>query len=57
MVSSLLRPYKKVAYWLILLSFSLAIPELFMAGATSQFIDSFLLEVGKILHFLLFGFR
>ena len=41
---SLLRPYKKVAYWLILLSFSLAIPELFMAGATSQFIDSFLLE-------------
>ena len=41
---SLLRPYKKVVNWLILLSFSLAIPELFMAGATSQFIDGFLLE-------------
>ncbi len=41
---ALLRPYQKLLKWLILLSFSLVIPELFLAGATSQFVDGFLLE-------------
>jgi ABC-type bacteriocin/lantibiotic exporter with double-glycine peptidase domain len=41
---SFILPYKRFFPWLLLLSLSTALPQLFIAGATSQFIDSFLLE-------------
>lgn len=43
-VPSLILPYKRLFPWLFFLSLSTAVPQLFIAGATSQFIDSYLLE-------------
>lgn len=40
----LIRPYTSVLPWLLLVACIAAIPELFIAGATSQFIDAFLQE-------------
>jgi len=44
MVPNIVRPYRSLWPWLILVSVVGALPELFSAGATSQFIDSFLQE-------------
>ena len=41
-VPQLIRPYASVIPWLLLVAGVAAIPELFIAGATAQFIDSFL---------------
>lgn len=41
-VPSLLWPYRSLLPWLALVSLAGALPELFIAGATSQFIDGFL---------------
>ena len=43
-VPSLLAPYRSLLPWLALLLLAGALPELFIAGATSQFIDGFLQE-------------
>lgn len=43
-VPSLLAPYRSLLPWLALVSLFGALPELFIAGATSQFIDGFLQE-------------
>lgn len=43
-VPQLIRPYTSVLSWLLLIAGVAAIPELFIAGATAQFIDSFLQE-------------
>ena len=43
-VPQLIRPYASVLPWLLLVAGVAAIPELFIAGATAQFIDSFLQE-------------
>lgn len=40
----LLVPYRPMLPWLLLLSLLAALPELFIAGASSQFIDAFLEE-------------
>lgn len=44
LVPQLVRPYASVLPWLALVAVVGAIPELFMAGATAQFIDGFLQE-------------
>jgi len=41
-VSRLLAPYRSLLPWIILIAIFIAIPELFIAGAISQFINSFL---------------
>ena len=41
-VPSLLAPYRSVLPWIALVSLAGALPELFIAGTTSQFIDAFL---------------
>jgi ATP-binding cassette subfamily B protein len=41
-VPSLVAPYRSLLPWLALVSLAGALPELFIAGATSQFIDGFL---------------
>ncbi|MEB3276765.1 MAG: cysteine peptidase family C39 domain-containing protein, partial [Cyanobacteriota bacterium] len=41
-VPGLLAPYRSLLPWLALVSLAGALPELFIAGATSQFIDAFL---------------
>lgn len=41
-VPSLVAPYRSLLPWLALVSVAGALPELFIAGATSQFIDGFL---------------
>ena len=41
-VPSLLTPYRSLLPWLVVVGLTAAIPELFIAGATSQFIDGFL---------------
>jgi ATP-binding cassette subfamily B protein len=43
-VPQLIRPYASVLPWLLLVAGVAALPELFIAGATAQFIDSFLQE-------------
>lgn len=43
-VPQLIRPYASVLPWLLVVAGVAAIPELFIAGATAQFIDSFLQE-------------
>ena len=43
-VPQLLRPYAWLLPWLLLVAGVAALPELFIAGATAQFIDSFLQE-------------
>lgn len=43
-VPQLIRPYASVLPWLLLVAGVAAVPELFMAGATAQFIDAFLQE-------------
>ena len=43
-VPQLIRPYASVLPWLLLVAIVAAVPELFIAGATAQFIDSFLQE-------------
>ena len=43
-VPQLIRPYASVIPWLLLVAGVAAIPELFIAGATAQFIDAFLQE-------------
>lgn len=43
-VPQLIRPYASVLPWLLIVAGVAAIPELFIAGATAQFIDSFLQE-------------
>ena len=43
-VPQLMRPYASVLPWLLLVAAIAAVPELFIAGATAQFIDSFLQE-------------
>jgi ATP-binding cassette subfamily B protein len=43
-VPQLIRPYASVLPWLLLVAGIAAVPELFIAGATAQFIDSFLQE-------------
>jgi ATP-binding cassette subfamily B protein len=43
-VPQLIRPYIPVLPWLLVVAAVAAIPELFIAGATAQFIDSFLQE-------------
>ena len=43
-IPSLLRPYLGILPWLAMVSFTVALPDLFIAGATSQFIDGFLQE-------------
>ena len=43
-VPQLIRPYASVLPWLLLVAGIAALPELFIAGATAQFIDSFLQE-------------
>ncbi len=43
-VPQLIRPYASVLPWLLMVAGVAAIPELFIAGATTQFIDSFLQE-------------
>ena len=40
----LIRPYSSALPWLLLVAGVAALPELFIAGATAQFIDSFLQE-------------
>lgn len=40
----LLLPYRGLLLWLLLLAFTGSLPELFIAGGTSQFIDAFLQE-------------
>ena len=40
----LLPPYRPLLLWLPLIALAAALPELFIAGATSQFIDAFLEE-------------
>ncbi|MEB3234475.1 MAG: ATP-binding cassette domain-containing protein [Cyanobacteriota bacterium] len=41
-VPSLVAPYRSLLPWLVLVSVAGALPELFIAGSTSQFIDGFL---------------
>jgi len=41
-VPGLVAPYRSLLPWLALVSLAGALPELFIAGATSQFIDAFL---------------
>ena len=41
---ALLRPYLGILPWLAMVSITVALPDLFIAGATSQFIDGFLQE-------------
>jgi len=41
-VPALIAPYRSLLPWLALVSLAGALPELFIAGATSQFIDGFL---------------
>ena len=41
-VPSLVSPYRSLLPWLLLVSVAGALPELFIAGASSQFIDGFL---------------
>jgi len=41
-VPSLVAPYRSLLPWIALVSVAGALPELFIAGATSQFIDGFL---------------
>lgn len=43
-VPRLIRPYASVLPWLLVVAGVAAIPELFIAGATAQFIDGFLQE-------------
>ena len=43
-VPQLIRPYTSVLPWLLLVAGIAALPELFISGATAQFIDSFLQE-------------
>jgi ABC-type bacteriocin/lantibiotic exporter with double-glycine peptidase domain len=43
-IPRIFAPYKSLLLWLIVISVAGAIPELFIAGATSQFIDSYLQE-------------
>jgi ATP-binding cassette subfamily B protein len=43
-VPQLIRPYISIMPWLLTVASVAAIPELFIAGATAQFIDSFLQE-------------
>jgi ABC-type bacteriocin/lantibiotic exporter with double-glycine peptidase domain len=43
-VPQLIRPYASVLPWLAMVAGVAAIPELFIAGATAQFIDGFLQE-------------
>ena len=43
-VPKLFLPYRSLLPWLALISLTGALPELFIAGATSQFIDGFLQE-------------
>ncbi|MEI7666224.1 MAG: ATP-binding cassette domain-containing protein [Synechococcaceae cyanobacterium ELA263] len=43
-IPGLLRPYLGILPWLAMVSFTVALPDLFIAGATSQFIDGFLQE-------------
>jgi ABC-type bacteriocin/lantibiotic exporter with double-glycine peptidase domain len=43
-VPQLIRPYASVVPWLLLVASVAAVPELFIAGATAQFIDAFLQE-------------
>jgi ATP-binding cassette subfamily B protein len=43
-VPKLFLPYRNLLPWLALISLTGALPELFIAGATSQFIDGFLQE-------------
>ena len=40
----LLKPYRSLIPWILVVAFVGAIPELFIAGATAQFIDAFLQE-------------
>jgi ATP-binding cassette subfamily B protein len=41
---ALLRPYLSIVPWLAMVAITVALPDLFIAGATSQFIDGFLQE-------------
>ena len=41
---ALLRPYLGIVPWLAMVAITVALPDLFIAGATSQFIDGFLQE-------------
>jgi ATP-binding cassette subfamily B protein len=41
---TLLRPYAPMAPWFLMVALVTAMPELFIAGATAQFIDAFLQE-------------
>lgn len=41
-VPSLIEPFKSLLPWIVFVSIAGALPELFIAGATSQFIDGFL---------------
>jgi len=41
-VPALITPYRSLLPWLLLVSLAGSLPELFIAGATSQFIDGFL---------------
>jgi ABC-type bacteriocin/lantibiotic exporter with double-glycine peptidase domain len=43
-VPALIAPYRSLLPWLVMVSLVGAFPELFIAGATSQFIDGFLQE-------------
>jgi ATP-binding cassette subfamily B protein len=43
-VPQLLRPYASLIPWIVVVSLVGAVPELFIAGATAQFIDAFLQE-------------
>ena len=43
-VPQLLRPYASLIPWILVVSLVGAVPELFIAGATAQFIDAFLQE-------------
>jgi ATP-binding cassette subfamily B protein len=43
-IPQLIRPYRSLIPWLLLVAGVAAIPELFIAGATAQFIDAFLQE-------------
>lgn len=44
LVPALVRPYASLLPWLLLIALAGAVPELFIAGATAQFIDAFLQE-------------
>jgi ABC-type bacteriocin/lantibiotic exporter with double-glycine peptidase domain len=44
LVPQLIRPYASTVPWLLVVAGVAAVPELFIAGATTQFIDSFLQE-------------